>query len=118
MKTILVLGAGLSSSSLIRYLLKQAKNNDWMIRITDQSIETVKAKINGHPNGVALDFNALDPNQRRPEIEKADIVISMLPARFHFDVAKDCVDLKKDLVTPSYISKEMKILINKRKMQE
>lgn len=110
MKTLLILGAGLSSSSLIRYVLKQAEQFNWSVRITDQNIETVQAKINGHPNGVPLNFNALDAAQRRPEIEQADLVISMLPARFHIDVAKDCIDLKTNLITPSYISKEMKAL--------
>jgi len=110
MKSILVLGAGLSASSLIRYLLKEAATQQWTIRVTDQDLNTVKKKLNNHPNGVALNFDALDPNQRRPEIEKADLVISMLPARFHIDVANDCVEFKKNLITPSYISKEMKAL--------
>lgn len=110
MKTILILGAGLSSSSLIRYLLANAEEQNWFLRITDQNIETVKAKINGHSRAVALNFNALNPDERRPEIEKADIVISMLPAIFHIEVAKDCIDLKKHLITPSYVSKEMKAL--------
>ena len=110
MKTILILGAGLSSSSLIRYILKESEQHQWTVRITDQNIETAKTKIQGHRNGVALNFDALDANQRRPEIEKADLVISMLPARFHIDVAKDCIDLKTHLITPSYISREMKEL--------
>ncbi len=110
MKTILILGAGLSSSSLIRYVLNQAQNLNWMVRITDQNIDLVKSKINGHPNGIALNFNALNSEERRPEIEKADVVISMLPARFHIEIAKDCIDLKTNLITPSYISKEMKAL--------
>jgi saccharopine dehydrogenase-like NADP-dependent oxidoreductase len=108
MKTILILGAGLSSSSLIRYILKESEKNQWTVRITDQNIKIVQSKINGHPNGIALNFDALDANQRRPEIEKADLVVSMLPARFHIEVAKDCIDLKTHLITPSYISKEMK----------
>lgn len=110
MKTILILGAGLSSSSLIRYLLNNSGQFNWQIRIVDQDIELVKKKINGNPNGVALAFNALSPEERRPEIEKADLVISMLPARFHIDVAKDCIELKTNLITPSYISPEMKAL--------
>lgn len=110
MKNILILGAGLSSSSLIRYILKQATQFNWTVRITDQNLELVQKKINGNPHGVALNFNALDPNERKPEIEKADLVISMLPARFHVDVAKDCIELKKHLITPSYVSKEMKAL--------
>ena len=115
MKTILVLGAGLSASSLIRYLLENSIEHNWQIRIVDRDIDLVKQKIGGHKNGTALSFNALDPVERRPEIEFADLVISMLPARFHVEVAEDCIDLKTDLITPSYISPEMKALDQKAK---
>lgn len=110
MKTILVIGAGLSASSLIRYLLTNSTTYNWQVRVVDQNLDLVKKKLNNHPNGVALSFNALDATERRPEIEKADLVISMLPARFHVDVAKDCLELKTNLITPSYISPEMKAL--------
>ncbi len=110
MKTILILGAGLSASSLIRYLLEHSIEYNWEIRVVDQDIELVKRKLNGHSNGVALSFNALNSDERKPEIDKADIVISMLPARFHVEVAKDCIALKTNLITPSYISAEMKAL--------
>lgn len=110
MKTILVLGAGLSASSLIRYFLDNSTKNNWKVRVCDRDLELVKSKLKGHPNGEALSFNALSQDERRPEIENADIVISMLPARFHIDVAKDCIDLKTNLITPSYISPEMQAL--------
>ena len=38
------------------------------------------------------------------------MVISMLPARFHIEVAKDCITFGKNLVTASYISDEMQNL--------
>lgn len=110
MKSILILGAGLSASSLIRYLLEQSTTHNWQVKVVDKDLDLVKRKLNGHPNGMALSFNALDANERRPEISKADLIISMLPARFHVDVAKDCINLRKNLITPSYISKEMKEL--------
>ncbi|MGV3632046.1 MAG: saccharopine dehydrogenase C-terminal domain-containing protein [Bacteroidota bacterium] len=110
MRTILVLGAGLSSSSLIRYLLQNAPEHNWQVRITDQNLETVKQKINGNPHGIALSFNATISSERLPEIEKADLVISMLPARFHVEVARDCIALKKNIITPSYVSPEMRAL--------
>jgi saccharopine dehydrogenase-like NADP-dependent oxidoreductase len=110
MKTILILGAGLSASSMIRYLLKHADSYNWNLRIVDQDKSLIEKKINGHKRALALDFNALDPNERKPEIDRADLVISMLPARFHVEVAKDCIELKKDLITPSYISPEMRAL--------
>ena len=110
MKRILVLGAGLSSSSLIKYLLEKSVHYNWQIRVVDRDIDLVKSKIDGHVNGIPMAFNALDAEERRPEIKKSDLVISMLPARLHPEVARDCIDLKTDLITPSYISAEMKNL--------
>jgi saccharopine dehydrogenase-like NADP-dependent oxidoreductase len=110
MKTILILGAGLSASSLIRYLLNHSIEHNWQLRVVDRDIDLVKRKLNNHPNGVALSFNALDSNERGPEIKSADLVISMLPARFHVGIAKDCINLKTNLITPSYISPEMREL--------
>jgi saccharopine dehydrogenase-like NADP-dependent oxidoreductase len=110
MKKILILGAGLSASSLIRYLLQHAEQNNWFLRVVDQDIELVKRKLNNHPNGVALNINALNPIQRSKEIAAADLVISMLPARYHVEVAKDCIKHRINLITPSYISSEMKAL--------
>ena len=109
-KTILVLGAGLSSSSLIRYLLKESVELNWKVKVVDRDLELAKQKINGHKNGESAAFNATDSEQRRPEIEQCDLVISMLPARFHYEVALDCIALKTDLITPSYISEKMREL--------
>jgi saccharopine dehydrogenase-like NADP-dependent oxidoreductase len=110
MKRILLLGAGLSASTLIKYLLDHAVENNWQLRVVDQSLDLVKHKLGNHPNGIALSFNALDRNDRWEELKQADLVISMLPARFHIDIAKDCLELKKHLITPSYVSPEMKEL--------
>lgn len=109
-KNILVLGAGLSSSSLIRYLLEQSVEFNWKVKVVDRDLALAKQKIAGHENGEAASFNATDSSERKPEIEQSDLVISMLPARFHFDVALDCIALKTDLITPSYISEEMRSL--------
>jgi saccharopine dehydrogenase-like NADP-dependent oxidoreductase len=110
MKRILVLGAGLSSSSLIRYLLSHSEKENWQIRVVDRSVEVVKGKLNNHPNGIALEFDATDSAARFDEIQQADLVISMLPPRFHVGVAKDCIQLRKNLITPSYVSPEMRTL--------
>lgn len=40
--------------------------------------------------------------QRRQEVSEADIVVSLLPHTMHVEVAEDCVDLGKDMVTASY----------------
>jgi saccharopine dehydrogenase-like NADP-dependent oxidoreductase len=107
MQTLLILGAGMSASSLIRYVLERAEKYDWEIRIVDKQKELIERKTNGHPRAVALTFDALNPAERLPEIKRSDLVISMLPPRFHPDVARECIAHGKHLITPSYISSEM-----------
>lgn len=110
MQKILVLGAGLSSSSLIRYLLERADAFNWEVRIVDRDLDLIHRKTNKHPRAKALTFNALDQKERIQEIQQADLVISMLPAKFHVEIANDCLKHKKNLITPSYVSPEMKAL--------
>ncbi len=110
MRNILVIGAGRSSSSLIKYLLDKSSSENLHITIGDISKENAEQRIGNHANAKALIFDAFQKEQRQEEIKKADIVISMLPARFHIEVAHDCVEFNKHMVTASYISKEMKEL--------
>lgn len=110
MKNILIIGAGKSSSALIKYLLEKSNEENLFLTIGDISTENAIILINNHKNAKATILDVFDEDQRKQEIQKTDIVISMLPARFHIEVAKDCIQFKKHLVTASYISKEMKSL--------
>lgn len=107
MKKILVIGAGRSAVTLIKYLLDNSSANNWLVTVADFSIELAEKAVGNHNNGKAIFFNVTDEKQRESEIENADIVISMLPASLHIMVAKDCVRLGKNLVTASYISPEI-----------
>ncbi len=110
MKRILVLGAGLSSSSLIKYLLDNAIEYDWKVIVGDMDVELSKRKIEEHERGEAFMFDVSDEKMRSKEVKNSDIVISMLPARFHHLVANDCVKYGIDMVTASYVSPEVKAL--------
>lgn len=110
MRKILIIGAGRSSSSLIKYLLEKSENEKLHIILGDVNLESAKEKLNNHTNASALKLDIFKVEERRTAIKNADIVISMLPARFHIEVAKDCVTYKKSLVTASYVSPEMKDL--------
>ena len=107
MKNILVIGAGLSASSMLRYFTQNAEKEDWYIKVVDRDAALAQSKVEGCDRAEGFSINALEPAERQPLIEWADLVISMLPARFHIDVARDCVQYKTNLITPSYISKEM-----------
>ncbi|HEX8515696.1 MAG TPA: saccharopine dehydrogenase C-terminal domain-containing protein [Bacteroidia bacterium] len=106
-KNILVIGAGRSASSLIKYLLDNSDKENWNVTVGDVSLELVMQKTNDHPNSRAIAFDINNEQQRAEEISYADLVISMVPAFMHMNVALDCVRFKKHLATASYVSKEM-----------
>lgn len=110
MKRILLLGAGLSASSLIKYLLDHSQDHNWEVVIGDLNLESAKKKVDGNANGSAIMFDITNEHLRNIEIKKADVVVSMLPAHLHPLVAKDCVKYGTHMVTASYVSPEMKEL--------
>jgi saccharopine dehydrogenase-like NADP-dependent oxidoreductase len=107
MRNILIIGAGKSSSSLIKYLLDKSNEEDIFIIIGDVDIKAATLLINKHPNAKAVVLDVFNEKQRREFVYDADIIVSMLPARYHMEVAKDCLEFGKNMVTASYISDEM-----------
>ncbi len=110
MRNILIIGAGQSASSLIQYLLEKSQSENLFITIGDISIESAQKFTNGHPNAKGVLLDVFNKEQRETAVKNSDMVISMLPARFHIEVAKDCITFEKNLVTASYISDEMQAL--------
>ena len=110
MRNILIIGAGRSASSLIQYLLNKSNEENLHLTIADISLELAQRKTNNHPNATAIALDINNHEQRKAEVEKAEIIISMLPAHLHIEVAKDCISCKKHLVTASYISDAMQEL--------
>jgi saccharopine dehydrogenase-like NADP-dependent oxidoreductase len=115
MRKILIIGAGRSASSLIKYLLDKSEAENLILTIADLSKALANKKTENHKNARAISFDVCNDEQRKKEIQQADIVISMLPAHLHVEVAKDCVFYKKNMITASYISEEMKSLDSQAK---
>ena len=115
MRTILIIGAGRSASSLIKYLLNKSEAEQLQLVIADLSFELAKSKTNNHPNAIPIQLDISNIEHRQKEIQKASIVISMLPAHLHIEIAEDCIAFKKHLVTASYISPKMQELDNQAK---
>ncbi|NBR37353.1 MAG: saccharopine dehydrogenase [Chitinophagales bacterium] len=110
MKTILLFGAGKSSSVLIEYLLRQAPQHGFSLRVIDADVSLANTKVGGASHGSALGFDIMDTALREPEIERADLVISLLPPQLHQVVAVDCLRLKKHLLTASYVNEELQAM--------
>ncbi len=107
-KFILVVGAGRSSSSLISFLLTQASEYNWTITVGDISLQAAQDRVGISPYGKPIQFNIDEQERSRKAIAASDVVISLLPAPLHPQVAKICLTEKKHLLTASYVSEEMK----------
>ena len=109
-RTILVVGAGKSTSYLLDYILKKSDAENLHLVIGDLRPELIPKQFSSHPNCSVVKLDIFNDEDRRKAIDSASIVISMLPASMHIKIAEDCIRFKKNLVTASYVSKEMKAL--------
>ncbi|RAV28172.1 saccharopine dehydrogenase family protein [Sinomicrobium soli] len=110
MKHILIIGTGKSTSYLIDYLYREAGEGGIGITLGDRDktqLELLKAQYPGIGT-VRLDISRGDLLEKN--IRPADLVISMLPAALHIEIAKTCLVLGKHLVTASYVSPAMQQL--------
>ena len=110
MRNILIIGAGRSATCLIRYLLAKSSSEKLFITIGDISLDAAQKFTKNHANAKGTLLDVFNKEEREEAVKNCDIVISMLPARFHIEVAKDCIKFGKNLVTASYISDEMQNL--------
>jgi len=107
MKRILVFGAGRSSQVLIDYLLKYSQQNDYQVVLTDIDENLALQRINNHQNGKVTVLDVTHVEHRENLIKNADVVISMLPVKYHLGIAHSCLKYKKHLITASYLSPEI-----------
>ncbi|KAI8331437.1 Saccharopine dehydrogenase-domain-containing protein [Choanephora cucurbitarum] len=106
-KTVLLLGSGMVAGPLVEHL---ARRNDTHLVVASNVVEEAKALVAGYTNAsvVPLDLSQLSELDRL--VSKADVVVSLVPAFFHPQVAKVCIEHGKDMVTASYVSPEMQAL--------
>ncbi|WP_339707235.1 saccharopine dehydrogenase family protein [uncultured Kriegella sp.] len=109
-RNILVVGAGKSTSYLLDYFLSKLTEEKLHLTIADLHPENLPNKITTHPSCAVITLDIFNDKARRKVIEKAHIVVSMLPARFHLKVAEDCLSFGVHLVTASYISPQLQAL--------
>lgn len=109
-QTILLFGAGKSATVLIDYLIAEAPANDWHIVIADASKQMVLSKTLGAACSEAVELDINNTTERNKLVQQADIVISLMPPALHYLVAQDCIAFGKNLLTASYVDKQLKAL--------
>jgi saccharopine dehydrogenase (NADP+, L-glutamate forming) len=103
MKKVLILGAGLVVKPMVEYLLK----NNFGLMVASPMKERADEMIKGNPLGSSLDWSMDDPAILEKLVSDYDITVSLLPFKYHSDVAKVCLRHGKSLVTTSYIQPGM-----------
>jgi saccharopine dehydrogenase-like NADP-dependent oxidoreductase len=108
---LLLLGAGRSASSLIRYLLLHAPTERWFLTVADANPAHLAPVLAAHSEYArAVSFDLENAALLETLVEQADVVISMLPAVLHPVVARACVRHGRHLATASYVSAEIAAL--------
>lgn len=110
MRRILIVGAGKSTAYLLEYLLEHAAAENLFITVADKHPENIPAHFRAHSHMEVLALDIGDTEKRKAEVEKAQVVVSMLPPALHLELAKDCLEFSKDLITASYVSEGMRAL--------
>jgi alpha-aminoadipic semialdehyde synthase len=105
---VLLLGSGLVSKSLAEYLGRDP-NREILVASIDEDGARSVANVAQCGRHTLLDIKG-DPNQLSRLVKNADIVVSLLPAPMHSTVAEACIKHRKNLVTASYESDEMRSL--------
>jgi Saccharopine dehydrogenase and related proteins len=106
MNKVLILGAGLVSKPMVEYLLERG----FEIMIASPMKERADDMIKNHAKGYSVAWSMDDQDTLEKLVAGYDITVSLLPYKYHSDVAGICVRHKKPLVTTSYLQPAMKLL--------
>jgi saccharopine dehydrogenase-like NADP-dependent oxidoreductase len=107
MKKILILGAGLVSRPMVRYLLDVP---DFEVTVASRTVSKAQELVGAHQRGRALALNVDDDAALGRLVSESDLAVSLLPYTYHVKVANHCLKHRKPLVTTSYVSDAMRAL--------
>ena len=66
----MVIGAGRSAASLIKYFLENARKEAWFVKVGDINKSWAEDKVGNHDHAEAFQLDGLDKAARRKEIKK------------------------------------------------
>ncbi len=106
-KRVLLLGAGLVSGPIARYLLELP----WC-RLTVATLEErdARALVGDHPHARTAPLDVNHGDRLAGLIGDSDLVISLVPFAFHVLVARAAIRHRVPMITTSYVSPEMQAL--------
>ena len=88
---------------MVEYLLK----NNFNLMVASPMKQRADEMIKRNPLGSSIDWSMDDPVKLEKLVAEYDITVSLLPYKYHTDIAKVCLRHAKSLVTTSYIQSGM-----------
>ncbi|KAL6010490.1 hypothetical protein ACLOJK_000923 [Asimina triloba] len=118
--TVLILGAGRVCRPAVEFLASVGNNSshqllktymgdveepkDVKVIVASLYLKDAEMTIEGIPNAEAIQLDVMDHGSLCNYVAQVDVVISLLPTSCHTQIANACIELKKHLVTASYVS--------------
>ena len=101
MKNVLIFGAGRVAGPCVRHLLEEP---DLQVVVVDRVLENALKVVDNHPRGKAVSADLRETDEL---IKAADLVVSLMPRSLDLYVIKKCLEFKKSLVFPNFLSPEI-----------
>ncbi|KAF2012614.1 Saccharopine dehydrogenase [Aaosphaeria arxii CBS 175.79] len=105
-QSVLLLGSGFVARPTAEVL----GNSGVKVTIGCRTLENAQALGKGIKNTSAISIDVSDEKALDAEVEKVDLVISLIPYTYHATVIKSAIRKKKHVVTTSYVSPAMEEL--------
>lgn len=112
-RQVLLLGSGSVTAPLVAYLLRRPENVLVVASMVGDELEALVKRFGPRVTPEIhniTDTSAKALSERERFVKECDVVVSLLPATLHVEVAKLAVKLGKHMVTASYVSPEMQAL--------
>ncbi|CAE6447590.1 unnamed protein product [Rhizoctonia solani] len=106
-KRVLLLGSGMVAKPAVDVFLGR---EDIRLVVASNNLSEATTLTRSHDRAEAIHLDVSDRERIAELVNGADVVISLLPAAFHVQIAENCIKYQKHLVTASYISPSMKAL--------
>uniref|UniRef100_A0A1J3EEQ2 Alpha-aminoadipic semialdehyde synthase n=1 Tax=Noccaea caerulescens TaxID=107243 RepID=A0A1J3EEQ2_NOCCA len=91
------------------------EQTDVRVIVASLYLKDAKETVEGISDVEAVQLDVSDSESLLKYVSEVDVVLSLLPASCHAVVAKTCIELKKHLVTASYVDDETSMLHDKAK---
>jgi len=107
---ITIIGAGRSSVYLLEYLVKYSETTNRKMTVLDREMTVAMLDVQNYTHVEVQVVNLSNKELIGNLVQNSEIVVSMLPAALHMEIAYLCLKHSVHFASASYISEEMKSL--------